>query len=215
MAAGGKMPAAASVARGRKLLGGSFAFSGNGATVLGDDADQDRVIGAMLNQLDASRQRNLRSVNIVANIHRAEIDGEEFRQIFGQALHFNFGLNMVDQAAIEPDAFAGFFVDEMQWHHDVQFVGGIDALKINVQNEWLVSVDLCVTQQNLLFFAINHQIDDGGVESFFFQLEQHVVVVDFKRLGGGFATVYDTGDFGRTTQAAARTRSLQCARLRN
>jgi hypothetical protein len=74
MAAGGKMPAAANAARGRKLRGGSFAFSGSSAAVLGNDADQDRVIGAMLNQFDTGRQRELGGVDVVADIHRAEVD---------------------------------------------------------------------------------------------------------------------------------------------
>jgi hypothetical protein len=47
MAAGGMMPAAAIAAGCRKLLGGSFAFSGSfgRAAVLANDADDDRVIG--------------------------------------------------------------------------------------------------------------------------------------------------------------------------
>jgi hypothetical protein len=53
------------------------------------------------------------------------------------------------------------------------------------------------------------------VEGFLLQLQQQVVVIDFDRLRGTFATVNDAGDFGRATQAAARTRSLQRTRLRD
>ena len=48
----------------------------------------------------------------------------------------------------------------------------------------------------------------------FFRLISSVVVVDLDRLRGGFATVDDARYLASATQAAARTRSLQRARLR-
>jgi hypothetical protein len=42
----------------------------------------------------------------------------------------------------------------VQRHLDVQFVGGIDALEVDVQDERLVGVNLRIAQQDLLFLAI-------------------------------------------------------------
>jgi hypothetical protein len=49
----------------------------------------------------------------------------------------DFGHDVVDQAAVELDARCDFFVDEVQRHLDVQFVGGINALEVNVQDSGL------------------------------------------------------------------------------
>jgi hypothetical protein len=70
----------------------------------------------------------------------------------------------------------------------------------------------------LLFLAIENDGQDGRVEGFLLQVEQHVVVIDFDRLRGGFATVDDARYFASATQAAARTRPCSvraCALISN
>jgi hypothetical protein len=214
MAAGGKLPAAAIANADPKLLG-SFAFSSFNSAALGNHTDDNRVIGGMQQRLDAGRQNQLGNVDAFANLQGADINGDEFRQILGQTVNFQLGHDVIDQTVGELDARCGVFVNEVERHLDVQFVGGINALEVNVQNLQFVGVTLGVAQQNLFFLAINDEVDDGRVEGFLLQLQQQIIVIQFDVLRGSAGTVNDTRDFGRTTQAAARTRSLQCTRLRD
>jgi len=69
-------------------------------------------------------------------------------------------------------------------------------------------VFLEIAQQHLLFLAIDHQIDDGGMESFLLQFQEKVVVIGFDHLRRSVATVNDARNGTRTAQAAARTRTL-------
>jgi hypothetical protein len=129
------MPAAAITALGRELLGSSFAFfSGFAGTTLADDANDD-VVSCMGNQLDSLRQLELGEVNAVANLQGAEVNFDEARQVSSQAVNVDFGHDVVDQTAIELDARGNFFVDEVQRHLDVDFVRGIDALEVDVQDQ--------------------------------------------------------------------------------
>jgi hypothetical protein len=150
-AAGGNLPAAAFRAMCLKLLGSSFAFSGFGRTTLADDADDDRFVSAVLGQLDTLRQLELTEVNAVANLERTEVDFDELGQVLGQTLDVDFGHDVVDQAAVELDARGSFFVDEVQRHLDVQFVGGINALEVDVQDQRLVGVT-CVSRSRTCSF---------------------------------------------------------------
>src|SRR5574343_1481054 len=204
------MPAAAKYSGARELLGGSFAFGGLGAA-LADDADHDRVFFAVLDQGNTSRQLDLRGVDVVTDVQGAEVDFDEFRQVLGQTVDVQLGGDVVHQAAIQLDARAGFFVDEVQRHLDVQFVGGIDALEIDVQDQLLVGVRLVITQQDLFLLAVDDQVDDRRVEGFLLHLQQQVVVVGFDGDRGGFATVDDARNGAGTAQAAARTRTLDAA----
>src|SRR5574343_1340634 len=206
------MPAAAKYSGARELLGGSFAFGSLGAA-LADDADHDRVFFAVLDQGNTSRQLDLRGVDVVTDVQGAEVDFDEFRQVLGQTVDVHFGRDVVHQAAIELDARAGFFVNEVQRHLDVQFVRGINALEVDVQDQLLVGVRLVVTQQNLFLLAVDDQIDDGRMESFLLHLQQQVVVVGFDGDRSGLTTVNDARHRAGATQAAARTRSLQRTRI--
>ena len=71
-----------------------------------------------------------------------------------------------------------------------------------MQNQRTIGVHLVIAQQNLLFFAINDEVDDGRMEGFLLQLEQQVVVDNFDILRGRFATVNNTRDGASATQAA-------------
>jgi hypothetical protein len=98
------LPAAAITAWCRKLLGSRFAFGSFGffgAAALADDANDDRVVRAVLDELDALRQLDLGQVNGVADVECREIDFDEGRQILGQAMYVEFGDDVVDQAAVE------------------------------------------------------------------------------------------------------------------
>jgi hypothetical protein len=130
-------------------------------------------------------------------------------------MHVDFGDDVVDQAAVELDARCDFFIDEVERHLDVQFVGRINALEVDVQNERLVGVRLEIAQQNLFLLAVEDEMQNGRMEGFLLQLQQQVVVVEFDSLGSGFAAINDARDGAGTTQAAARTRSLQRTRLRD
>lgn len=81
-AAGGKMPAAARKTEGRRLLGGSFAL-GSLCAALADDADNDRIVFTVLDQGNTCRQLDLGSVDVVTDVHGAEVNFDEFRQITG------------------------------------------------------------------------------------------------------------------------------------
>jgi hypothetical protein len=100
----------------------------------------------------------------------------------------------------------------VQRHLDVQFVGGIDALEIDVQDQLLVGVRLVIAQQDLFLLAVDDH-DDGRVEGFLLHLQQQVVVVGFDGDRSGLTTVNDARHRAGATQAAARTRSLQRARI--
>src|SRR5574343_932559 len=204
------MPAAAKYSGARELLGGSFAFGSLGAA-LADDADHDRVFFAVLDQGNTSRQLDLRGVDVVADVQGAEVDFDELRQILGQAVNVQLGGDVVNQAAIQLDARAGFFVGEVQRHLDMQFVGGIDALEVDVQDQLLVGVRLVVAQQDLFLLAVDDQVDDGRVEGFLLHLQQQVVMVGFDGDRSGLTTINDTRHSAGATQAAARTRSLDAA----
>src|SRR3546814_1588262 len=54
------------------------------------------------------------------------------------------------QTAAELDARGNLFVNEVEWHLDVNLLGGADALKVDVLNAVAYWVQLIVTQQYLL-----------------------------------------------------------------
>ena len=88
---------------------------------------------------------------------------------------------------------------------------GIDfyALEINVQHKLFEGVVLNVAQQHFGGFASQFHLEDGGVESLFFQCMPQCIVVEFDGLGlMRLATINDTGCATGDAQTAARTRTL-------
>jgi hypothetical protein len=90
----------------------------------------------------------------------------------------------------------------------VQSGVGIHALEVDVLYQLLVRMHLVITQQHLAGLAIEFHLQDGGMESFFFQGMPQSVVVKLDALGGYAGTIDDAGGAARIAQTAARTRTL-------
>jgi hypothetical protein len=98
---------------------------------------------------------------------------------------------------------------EVQRHlHRDLLIGG-HALEVDVLDDRLVRVPLHIAQQHALGLAVEFHVEDRRVEGFDTQGVVERVVIEFDLAGLAIATVDDAGDLGGTTQAAARTRTLQ------
>ena len=75
------MPAAAGRICAACLFSGSNFFLG---AALADDADDHRIVFAVLDQAHALGQLQLRSVDVFTQLERAEVDLDEFRQVLGR-----------------------------------------------------------------------------------------------------------------------------------
>ena len=57
-----------------------------------------------------------------------------------------------------------FFIDDVKRILDSNFLVGVNALEIHVQDNRFVCMNLKVAQQNLFFLAVDFQIENGGLE---------------------------------------------------
>ena len=85
---------------------------------------------------------------------------------------------MVDQAILGLDSGRLFFTAVVQWHFHGHPGVGFNALEVDVQDLLLVRVHLQIAQQNLLGFAGQFHLEDGGVEGFFLDGVPQGVVID-------------------------------------
>lgn len=156
----------------------------------------------------AFRHCDAGQVNRVAGFQIREVDSDEFWQVGRQAGNIQFSHDVADDGAGQFDRWGNLGIDEMQGHLDVDFVAGINALEINVQNELFVSVNLEVAQQDFFYLAVDFEIEDRSVKRFFFQCVIQRIVIQCQvdcRLG---ATVDDARRLTGNTQAAARSSAL-------
>ena len=89
----------------------------------------------------------------------------------------------------------------------------VHALKVDVQNQLLPRMYLHITQQHLFFCAIQIERQNRSVKRFFAHLLHDAVVVELDVCGRLVRAIHDGRYFARKTQTAARTRSLQIARI--
>ena len=129
-----------------------------------------------LNEFNAFRQLDFRQVNCMADFQITQINFNELRQIFRQAADFCFVHGVCYQTAADLDARSNLFVDEVEWHLDVNLLGGADALKVDVLNGVANWVQLIVTQQYLLLLAFQIQRQDRSVKSFITELQEQCLV---------------------------------------
>ena len=191
-----------------------IAFGSFFGATLADDTDDDRIIGTVLDGLDPLGQFELGNVKVFADLEAADVHFDKLGQVLRQAVNVDFGQDVVHQAARQLDAGGDVFVDEVERHLDVQFVGGVDPLEIHMQDQGLVGMHLGVAKQDLFLLAVDDEVEDGRVEGFLLQSEEQAVVVQFDGQRSGRSAIDDARYFAGTAQAAARTRSLQRALLR-
>src|ERR1043165_5684250 len=80
---------------------------------------------AQVDQLDASRDLQLREVDRVVELHRRQIDLDELRQVLRQALDLDLVDVVLDHAAADLDARGDFAALEVDRHlHADRDVGG-------------------------------------------------------------------------------------------
>jgi len=108
-----------------------------------------------------------------------------------------------------------FRAHEVERHLHVDLLVSGHALEIDVLHLHLVGVHVDRAQKHLFLGAVERELEDGRVELLVAKrVEQRVVVeLDVDRLF--LAAIDDPRDFPGIAQAAARTRALQFARLRD
>ena len=159
-----------------------------------------------VNRCDAGRQGQVRQVQGSAQLDLADVHFQEVREVFRQAADGDFVRQHVQFAALVFDADTLLFVHHVQRHVHGDFVSGVNTQEVSVGQQRLERVTLQVTNNHLLFFTVDHQLDDRGEEGLVFDrlVERSFFYGD--RLSAFLTAVYN-GRYllVRTTQAAART----------
>ena len=144
-----------------------------------------------------------------AVFHLREVDLNEFRKIARQAGHFDVGNGVRNDALRNLDGRADFFAREVQRHAHRDFLIRHDALEVDVHDLRLVGMHLEGAQNNELLDAVKLHRQDRSVELFLAKGKEDRIVFE---LSGLVAAVDDARQLVRTTQTAARTRTLRLAR---
>lgn len=152
--------------RERGLLFSSSGFSSNSAGWHG--CGSDGGIGTVGDDGHAFRQLQFGSVDRLADIHLRQVNGQELWQVSWQAGDFDLVGYVADGGSVQFHSWRHVSVFEVQCNFHVQWLVGVNALEVSVQNQLLERVHLEVTQQHFLYRAVDFHVQDGRVESFFF-----------------------------------------------
>ncbi len=162
----------------------------------------------MCNNSNACWQHNVRHVQGLAGNDVGQVNSNELWQVSWQAGDIQFNSNVADDCCVQFNGWGNVSVNEMQRHFNVDLLVRINTLEISVQYQLFVCVDLEVAQQYFFYFAVYFQIQDGGVEHFFFQCMVQRIVVQSDRDRGFCAAVDDARCLASIAQAAARSGPL-------
>src|SRR3989344_4812043 len=102
----------------------------------------------------------------LTNFQISQIHFNKLWQIFWQAAYISFSVYVSNHALTHFNAWGDISIDKVQWHFNVNLLGGTYALKIDVLNGVAHWVHLIIAQQHLFLFSAQIKRQDGGMESF-------------------------------------------------
>ena len=144
-----------------------------------------------------------------------QVDHDILGQVGGQAAHVDLVHDVAHDRAAGLHRRGQLGIDEVQRDLHVHLLIRQHALEVDVLHFGLPRMHVDRAQEHLLLGAVERQIEDRGVELLRTQLMEQRVVLEFDIHRFGASAVHDARHFTAEAQAAARTRALLFALLRN
>src|SRR5215217_545466 len=143
----------------RLFFGG---FSRKAACRSNDGGDREVTIGD--DRSCTLRQLDVRDMNAVANLQAGEVHRDEFRNVVGRNVQFNFVTNDVENAT-GLDAGGLLFVDEVNRNFDGNLAVLGNAQEVDVHGEVADRIQLIVLREDTDLFAVDVDRCNGGHET--------------------------------------------------